>query len=79
MDRRSTPNMKENIVKYLRDYAAKLVQAADLIDNSPNQKATTAEPKRKVKRSKMSKAARLKISRAQKARWKLYHGGKKAA
>ena len=67
--------MKENITKYLRDYAAKLIQAADLIDNSPATKATTAQPKKRI----LTKASRLKISRAQKARWRVYHGGKKAA
>ncbi len=69
----------QNISKLLRQHAAKLTrklnEAADLLDQTTTAKPTTRRPKG----HKMSQAARRKISLAQKARWKVFHGGKKAA
>jgi len=74
------------MTKHLRNYAAKLLQAADLIDDlndlgtipeipAKSTRTTTQRPPRKP----LSQAARNRIAKAQRKRWKLYHGGKKAA
>ncbi len=67
------------LTKQLRNYAAKILQAADLLDdlNDLGTKTIT-EPEPARPRKPMSKASRHKIAVAQRKRWKLYHG-KKAA
>ncbi len=65
------------LTKQLRNYAAKILQAADLLDDLDDLGTKTiTEPARP--RKPMSKASRHKIAVAQRKRWKLYHG-KKAA
>ena len=75
MDRKGATTTMQNISKLLRQHAAKLIEAADLLDSTTTAKPTT----HRAKGRRLSQAARRKISLAQKARWKVFHGGKKAA
>lgn len=74
------------MTKHLRNYAAKMLQAADLLDDLDDlgtipevpakpTRTTTDRPPRKP----LSHAARNRIAKAQRKRWRLYHGGKRAA
>ena len=69
--------------KSLREYAAKVLQAADLLDDVEELKPTTVpsftEQPDKPPRKPMSKAARHRIAVAQRKRWRLIRGGKRAA
>jgi hypothetical protein len=74
----------ELLTKQLRHYAAKVLQAADLLDDLGDLVPTTIPElpttgKPKPARKPMSKAARHKIAVAQRKRWKLYKGGKAKA
>jgi hypothetical protein len=76
--------MMQLVTKQLREYAAKVLQAADLLDDLsdlgtktiPDKTIPELEPK---PRRRMSQAARHRIAVAQRKRWRLIRGGRKAA
>lgn len=70
------------LTNQLRRYAAKLIQAADLLDDIGDLVPLIEEPQPqppKPVRKPMSKAARHRIAVAQRKRWKVLRGGKRAA
>jgi hypothetical protein len=65
------------LTKQLRNQAAILNQAADVLDGKPvvpQSQTTSSQPKRHL-----SAAARRKLSQAQKARWAVIKGGARRA